>query len=284
MAEKQFKVKDMIIAVICTLLVILAVIFYFLPAFSVQHSASLSIDDGTINSYSAWQITQALFTRGQIVDLPTSEVNFGGLLAIKKQFGMAIALSGILMPLSIICMLVTAVFAYISWFKGEQFKKYCFLFSLCGMVFATITLISTWYVAIQLRSGEVYIESFNVNMKGTIAYASFVSLILAFVVAIVACAYNYFLDNFDDEDEEDDEDDDEDEEEEEEEVVKPKKVKAAVVQDAKKEEKAVVAKVDATKKTTTKSTTTKTTTEPKKTTTTKSTATKSTIAKKTTAK
>ena len=85
------------------------------------------------------------------------------------------------------------------------------MFSLCGMMFTTITLISTWYIAIQLRSGNVAMDYFAYNIKGSIAYGSFVSLIIAFVVAIVACAYNYFLDNFDDEDDEEDEEDEEEE-------------------------------------------------------------------------
>ena len=210
MADKQLKTKDMIIAVICTLLTILCIVFYFLPAFSVEHSANLGLEGSQVNSYSAWQITQALFSTTK--DWGSDII---GLMYIKDVFGMAIAISGILLPLGILCGALTTVFAYLSWFKGEQFKKYCFLFSLCGMVFTTITLISTWFIAIQLRNGEVYIEYFSANIKGTIAYGSFVSLILAFVIAIVACAYNYFLDNFDDEDEEDEEDEDEDEEEEE---------------------------------------------------------------------
>ena len=221
MAEKQFKTKDMIIAVFCTLLAILCIVFYFLPAFSVQHSPNLTFDEGETLSYSAWDMTQAIFMKS----IPYGE-DIAGLLYIKKVYGMAIVISGVLMPLSLVCSIVTAVFAYLSWFKGEKFKKFCFLFSLCGMVFATITLISTWFIAIQLRTGNTYIDYFNNNVKGNIAYGSFVSLILAFVIAIVACAYNYFLDNFDDE-EEDDEDDEDDEEEEEE---KPKKVVEAKVE------------------------------------------------------
>ena len=209
MAEKQLKTKDMIIAVICTILTILCMVFYFLPAFSVQHSPSLNFDNAMVDSYSAWQMTQSLFTTTK--DWGSDII---GLMYIKDVYGMAVAISGILMPLGIICSVVTTVFAYLSWFKGEQFKKFCFLFSLCGMVFTTITLISTWFIAIQLRNGTVYLDYFSNNLKGTIAYASFVSLILSFVIAIVACAYNYFLDNFDDEDEEEDEDEEDDEEEE----------------------------------------------------------------------
>ena len=260
MAEKQLKIKDMIIAVICTLLVVLAIIFYFLPAFSVQHSPSLSFDQGETVTYSAWQMTQALFTKTK--DWGSDII---GLMYIKDVYGMAVALSGILMPLGIICSVVTAVFAYLSWFKGEQFKKFCFLFSLCGMVFNTITLISTWFIAIQLRNGNAYLDYFSNNIKGSIAYASFVSLILAFVIAIVACAYNYFLDNFDDEDDEDEDEDDEDDEEEEE-VQKPKK-STRPAQD--KVEKVVSAPAPVRKTTTSKTAVSKTTKATTKTSTTK---------------
>lgn len=223
MAEKQFKTKDMIIAVFCTLLTILAIVFYFLPAFHVEHTASLGFEDNSSKiMYSGWNITQALFT---------NEYNWSahivGLVYIKDIFGMPIALSGILLPLGILCSIITTVFSYLSWFKGEKFKKFCFLFSLCGMIFTTITLISTWYLAMQLRNGNININDipvFSYNVKGGISYGAFVSLILAFVIAIIACAYNYFLDNFDDEDDEDDEDEDEDDEDdEEEEEVKPVK-------------------------------------------------------------
>ena len=255
MAEKQLKTKDMIIAVICTLLTILCIVFYFLPALGVEHSANLGLADSKVESYSAWQITQALFTKGKVLD---SDII--GLMYIKDIFGMAIAISGILLPLGILCGIVTTVFAYLSWFKGEQFKKYCFLFSLCGMVFTTITLISTWFIAIQLRNGEVYIEYFSANIKGTIAYGSFVSLILSFVIAIVACAYNYFLDNFDDE-EEDDDDDDEDDEEDEEEIVEPKKKVKTVIEETKvetkPESKTTTKSTNTTKKSTSKTTTKK---------------------------
>jgi hypothetical protein len=90
-----------------------------------------------------------------------------------------------------------------------------------GMIFATMTLIATWFMAIQIRDGNNF-DVFGANLKGSISYGAFVSLILAFVVAIVACAYNYFLDNFDEEDDEEEEDDDEEYE-----IVKVKKVKPA---------------------------------------------------------
>lgn len=209
MAEKQFKTKDMIIAVICTILAVLSIVFYFLPAFSVEHSPSLNFETSEKLFYSAWDMTKTVFTN--VIDWDS---NIVGLMYIKDVYGMAVFISGIVMPIGIACIITTTVFAYLSWFKGEKFKKFCFMFSLCGMMFTTITLISTWYIAIQLRSGNVVMDYFAYNIKGSIAYGSFVSLIISFVVAIVACAYNYFLDNFD-EDEEMEDDDDEDEEDEE---------------------------------------------------------------------
>ncbi len=208
MAEKQFKTKDMIIAVICTILAVLSIVFYFLPAFSVEHSPSLNFETSEKLYYSAWDMTRAVFTK--VINWDSDIV---GLMYIKKVYGMAVFISGIVMPIGIACLITTTVFAYLSWFKGEKFKKFCFMFSLCGMMFTTITLISTWYIAIQLRSGNVAMDYFAYNIKGSIAYGSFVSLIISFVVAIVACAYNYFLDNFDDEEDEEDEEEIDEEEE-----------------------------------------------------------------------
>ena len=184
----------MIIAVICTILAVLSIVFYFLPAFSVEHSASLNFETSEKLYYSAWDMTRAVFASSK--DFGSSII---GLLYIKDVYSMAVVISGIVMPIGIACIIATTVFAYLSWFKGEKFKKLCFLFGLCGMMFTTITLISTWYIAIQLRSGNGLIDYFYYNIKGSIAYGSFVSLIISFVVAIVACAYNYFLDNFDEE-------------------------------------------------------------------------------------
>ena len=229
MSDKKIKTKDMVIAILCTLLAILCIVFYFLPAFDVKHKSDPSADFEVV-ACSGWDMTKSVFT-----DTIVLGTNMEKLLAIKDTYGFAVILSGILLPLSIICSIATAVFAYLSWLKNEDFKKYCFLFSLVGMVFGTLTLISTWYIAIQIRSGNNF-QVFGANLKGSISYASFVNLILSFVVAIIACAYNYFLDNFDEEDEEDDdeeyeiirvkkkkvievEEDDEDEDEE----VKPKK-------------------------------------------------------------
>ena len=264
MAEKQLKTKDMIIAVICTLLAILSIVFYFLPAFTVEHSASLNFEVSEKLSYSVWDMTKAVFTS-------TKEwgSHLYGLLCIKDVYGMAVMVSGLIMPIGILFIIATAVFAYLSWFKGEKFKKFCFLFSLCGMIFTTITLISTWYIAIQLTTNASgRLDYFAYNIKGAIAYASFVSLIIAFVVAIVACAYYYFLDNFDDEDDEDDEED----EEEIEEVKKKPEIVA--------EEKVVTKKVvDTDSKPKTTKTTTKTTSN--KTTSTKSTTKTTTKAKST---
>ena len=222
MAEKKFKTKDMIIAIFCTILAILCIVFYFLPAFNIKHSASPMMEYDEVR-YSAWEMTLAAFSKNKMID-----VNWAGLTYIKDTYGFAIILAGVLTPLSIICSITTAVFAYISWLKGEQFKKFCFLFSLCGMIFQTISLIVTWFIAIQSKSGNHY-GFFKNNLKGGMSYASFVSLILAFVVAIVACAYNYFLENFDDDDEDDDDEDDEEEEDDDDEyeeiVIRRKKKK-----------------------------------------------------------
>lgn len=251
MAEKQLKTKDMIIAVICTLLAILSIVFYFLSAFTVEHSASMNFEISEKLSFSAWDITKAVFT---------STKDWGshliGLLYIKDVYGMAVVISGLLMPIGIMFIIATTVFAYLSWFKGEKFKKYCFLCGLCGMIFTTITLISTWYLAIQLStSASGRLDYFAYNIKGSIAYASFASLIIAFVVAIVACAYNYFLDNFDEEEyEEDDEEDDDDEE-----VIEKQEVKKVShkVSEEKEEKKASIEKSEkpkTTKRTKAKST------------------------------
>ena len=55
------------------------------------------------------------------------------------------------------------------------------MFSLCGMIFQTITLVCTWYIALMSRNGT-YQECFNSNVKGGMSYGAFVSLILVFVV------------------------------------------------------------------------------------------------------
>ena len=222
MSGKKIKTKDMVIAILCTLLAILCIVFYFLPAFDVKHKSDPSADFEVV-AFSGWDMTKAVFT-----DTVVLGTNMEKLLAIKETYGFAIILSGILLPLSIICSIATAVFAYLSWLKTEDFKKYCFLFSLVGMVFGTLTLISTWFIAIQIRSGNNF-QVFGANLKGSISYASFVNLILSFVVAIIACAYNYFLDNFDDEEEEEDDD-------EEYEIIRVKKKKVVEIEEDDEEE------------------------------------------------
>ena len=221
----------MVIAIFCTILAILCIVFYFLPAFNVKHSASPMMEYDEVK-YSAWEITRAAFARTKVID-----VNWAGLTYIKDKYGLAIILAGVLTPLAIISSLTTAVFAYLSWLKNEKFKKFCFLFSLCGMIFQTISLIVTWFIALQTKSGNHY-GFFKNNLKGGMSYASFVSLILAFVIAIVACAYNYFLENFDDEDDEEeeiveDDEEDDDEYEYEEVVIRRKKKKVASPEEVK---------------------------------------------------
>ena len=205
MQNKTFKVKDMMIAVFCTILAILAIVFYFLPAFNIQHTASLGVDYETVN-FSAWNMTQASFTNSKVLgsDLVT-------LLELKDAYGMPIFLAGILSPLAILSIILTTLFAYLSWLKSDNFKKFCFMFGLIGMMFATITLIAVWFMALKIKTGEVSFSYLYVNIKGNISYGSFVSLIISFVVAIIACAYNYFIDS--DSDEEDEEEDEEEEEE-----------------------------------------------------------------------
>ena len=205
MQEKKFKAKDMIISIFCTILAILCIVFYFLPAFNIKHSASPMMEYDVVN-YSGWEVTRAALSSVKVVGF-----NWDGLMYIKDVYGFAIIIAGILMPLSIVCSIATTVFAYLSWLKSETFKKFCFLFSLCGMIFQTISLVLIWFIAIMSKDGNHY-NYFNNNIKGGMSYGSFVSLILVFVIAIIACAYNYFLENFDDEDDEDEDEDDDEEE------------------------------------------------------------------------
>ncbi|MBQ7351739.1 MAG: hypothetical protein IJW59_02585 [Clostridia bacterium] len=237
MAEKNKKTKDMVIAIFCTILAVLCIVFYFLPAFNIKHSTGgLGADAETIN-YSAWEMTIAVFARMKVLD-----ANWVGLVYIKEVYGLAVMLGGLLTPLTIISAVATAVFAYLSWLKGEQFKKYVFLFGLLCMIFQTIALIAVWFIAIQSREGNNY-NFFSHNIKGGMSYGAFVSLILAFVIAIIACAYNYFLDNFDDEDDEEYDDEDEDDDDYEyEEVVVRRRVKKSTNSDD--EEKSSSQKVE----------------------------------------
>lgn len=236
MAEKNKKIKDMVIAIFCTILAILCIVFYFLPAFNVKDTPALTQEFKT-SEYSAFDITRVMFLKDKYADVP-----WAGLTYIKDAFGIPVFLAGALTPLAILCCITTAVFAYLSWLKSESFKKYCFLFSLCGMIFQTISLITVWFMALQIRSDtekEVLNLYFDSNMKGGMSYASFVSLILAFVIAIIACAYNYFLENFDDEEDEEDYEDeydeDDDDDEYEEVIIRRKKKKTpAEIEDGSK--------------------------------------------------
>ena len=248
MEQKKFKTKDMIIAVFCTILAILCIVFYFLPAFNIKDSTS-PYTEFQEHLYSGWDMTRATFARNKVYGTVWGELTF-----VKEVFGFAVILGGILMPLGIICVLITTVFAYLSWLKNEELKKFCFLFSLCAMIFQTITLICTWFIALMSKNGT-YQELFKANVKGGMSYGAFVSLILVFVVAIIACAYNYFLENFDDEDEEDEDEDEEDDEDEE---PAPKKKKKVIEVD---EDEEIIVVKKTTKPSTTKTTTAKTTTK-----------------------
>ena len=255
MQNKTFKTKDMMIAVFCSILAVLAIVFYFLPAFNIQHTASIGVDYETVN-FSAWNMTQASFTNAKVLgsDLLT-------LLELKDAYSMPIFLAGILSPLAILSILLTTTFAYLAWLKNENFKKFCFMCGLVGMMFATISLIAVWFMALKIKTGEVSFSYLYVNIKGNISYGAFVSLIISFVVAIIACAYNYFIDSDDDDEEEDEEDEEEEEEEPKKKVVKtaPKTAatpKAPVAQTS--STKAPATKTTATKSPATKSTTTRT--------------------------
>lgn len=222
MSEKKFKTKDMIIAIFCTILTILCIVFYFLPALNMKDATGgFNSNDVTNHNYSGWEITLAAFTNHKVAGF-----NWDGLMYIKDVYGVAIILSGVLMPIAILCCVLTTVFSYLSWFRGEKFKKFCFLFSLVAMIFQTVTLVSTWFIALMTREGQNY-DFFRANTKGGMAYGGFVSLILVFVIAIIACAYNYFIDDSEEDDDDeydthrrrrhyDDEDEDEDDEDEEE--------------------------------------------------------------------
>ena len=150
MTEKKLKTKDMVIAIFCTILAILLIVFYFLPAFNVKHSTSPMSEYEQVN-YSAWEVTRAAFSKTRVIGS-----NWEGLMYIKDVYGFFIIMAGVLTPLAIICSIVTAVFAYLSWLKNDELKKYCFVFSLCGMVFQTFTLIITWFIAIQTKEGQNY--------------------------------------------------------------------------------------------------------------------------------
>ena len=204
MQEKKIKTKDMVIAIFCTLLAILCIVFYFLPAFNIKHSTGPMAEFDVV-SYSGWEVTRAAISQTKVAGF-----NWDGLMYIKDVYGFAVIIAGALMPLGIICCIATAVFAYISWLKGENFKKFCFLFSLVAMIFQTISLMLVWFIAIMTKDGNNY-NYFNMNLKGGMSYASFVSLIIVFVIAIVACAYNYFLEDYDDDEYEYEDDDDDDE-------------------------------------------------------------------------
>lgn len=230
MPEKKLKVKDMMIAIFCTLLTILCIVFYFLPAFNVKHRIDSYEEYKTI-TYSGWQMTQVIFQKQRIIG-----GTFESLQQIKQDFGFPLITGGLIMPFAIICVIATTIFAYLSWFKGEKFKKFCFLFSLCGMMFQTFALICTWFIALQVKDSNIRGNIVGADMKGGISYAAFVSLILTFVVAIIACAYNYFLDNFNDDDEDEDEDEEYDDDDEEVVIVRRKKKKIIYVDEDEDEE------------------------------------------------
>ena len=207
--QETRKTKDMVISIICITLSILAIVFYFLPAFSIRHS----VDGGvyTTEYYSGWDMTRSLFTNTAVLGSQTQN-----LLDIRDLFTYQMFLSGILLPLGILASVATAVFTTLSWLKDEKFKQFAFLTSICDMFFITVSLISTWLMVMGIHGGVEIGNLYN-NKLASMGMASFAGLILAFVIAIVACAYYYFLDGIDvdedDEEEEEELEEDEDEEE-----------------------------------------------------------------------
>ena len=208
-AEK--KTKDMIISIICIVLSILCIVFYFLPAFSIKHSV-----DGAIyltQNFSGFDMTRSIFTNSY-----TLGSHFQNMIDIRNMFTYQTFLAGILLPLGILASMGTATFTTLSWLKDEKFKQFAFLTSICDMFFVIVSLISTWLIAMNIHSGIEIGNLYN-NKVCSMGVAAFAGLILAFVIAIVACAYYYFLDEDEeleyeeDEDEDEDEDYDEDDEE-----------------------------------------------------------------------
>lgn len=203
MQGAENKTKDMIISIICIVLSILCIVFYFLPAFSIKHSV-----DGAIfltQNFSGFDMTRSLFTNSYILGSP-----FQNMLDIRNMFTYQTFLAGVMLSLGILASIGTAVFTTLSWLKDEKFKQFAFLTSICDMFFVIVSLISTWLIAMNIHSGMEIGNLYN-NKVCSMGVAAFAGLILAFVIAIVACAYYYFLDD-EDEEEEYEEDEDEDEE------------------------------------------------------------------------
>ena len=65
------------------ILAILCIVFYFLPAFNIKHSASPMMEYDEVR-YSAWEMTLAAFSKNKMID-----VNWAGLTYIKDTYGFA---------------------------------------------------------------------------------------------------------------------------------------------------------------------------------------------------
>ncbi|MBQ9791338.1 MAG: hypothetical protein IJW28_02005 [Clostridia bacterium] len=204
MQGAERKTKDMIISIICIVLSILCIVFYFLPAFSIKHSV-----DGAVyltQNFSGFDMTSSLFADTYILGTP-----FQNMIDIRNMFTYQTFLAGVMLPLGVLASIATAVFTTLSWLKDEKFKQFAFLTSICDMFFVIVSLISTWLIAMNIHSGVEIGNLYN-NKVCSMGVAAFVGLILAFVIAIVACAYYYFLDEDDEEEYEEDEDEEYDDE------------------------------------------------------------------------
>lgn len=204
MQGAERKTKDMIISIICIVLSILCIVFYFLPAFSIKHSV-----DGAVyltQNFSGFDMTSSLFADTYVLGTP-----FQNMIDIRNMFTYQTFLAGVMLPLGVLASIATAVFTTLSWLKDEKFKQFAFLTSICDMFFVIVSLISTWLIAMNIHSGVEIGNLYN-NKVCSMGVAAFVGLILAFVIAIVACAYYYFLDEDDEEEYEEDEDEEYDDE------------------------------------------------------------------------
>ena len=151
-------------------------------------------------------MTSSLFADTYILGTP-----FQNMIDIRNMFTYQTFLAGVMLPLGVLASIATAVFTTLSWLKDEKFKQFAFLTSICDMFFVIVSLISTWLIAMNIHSGVEIGNLYN-NKVCSMGVAAFVGLILAFVIAIVACAYYYFLDEDDEEEYEEDEDEEYDDE------------------------------------------------------------------------
>lgn len=218
-----FTKKDLIIAITTGLLAVVCIVFYFLPVITVLHDASPGFVTALQENFSGFDITNAMFSNLETIPYTDYGMHLLKIKIVSMNYPLYSILIGVFLPLVSVALIITSIFTFLACFKGEKFKIYGFIASLCGTVFAIISTVAIWLLADVFVSGDSIMEQagFYINVNGSIGYATFVILAVAFVCAIEICAYNYFVGlDPEDEDDEDDEDEDEDEYEI---KVKPKK-------------------------------------------------------------